>query len=79
MENRLRFFYTTSLINFQYKTQVFDAVLKSTVNLAFNRLKQKQKNRKLNQVQIMRLNEKRQECANQKNIIMLNELLYETK
>ena len=36
MENCLDLRYTTSLINCLRKTQVFDAVCKYTINLAFN-------------------------------------------
>ena len=35
MENRICLRYTTYLINYHRKTQGFDAVCKSTVNLAF--------------------------------------------
>ena len=37
--NRLGICYKTSLINFHHKTQGFDAVRNSTVNLDFKRLK----------------------------------------
>ena len=43
MENRLGLCYTTSMINCHMKTQVFDAVCKYTVNLAFNILQPKKK------------------------------------
>ena len=41
MENRLGFRYTTHLINFHCRYNGFDAVCKSTVNLAFLRLQPK--------------------------------------
>ena len=41
MENRLGISYTTKLINCQRHQNVFDAVYKSTVNLAFLRLQTK--------------------------------------
>ena len=44
MGNCLGLRYATSLINFHRKTQGFDVVYKSTVNLAFNILKPKNKN-----------------------------------
>ena len=61
MQNLLGLRYTTLLINFHNKTKCDNAVIRSTVNLAFRRLLPKiTKNQKINKERRMRVSGKRQ-------------------
>ena len=81
MEKNLAPRYTTPLIKCLRKIKGFDAVCKSTVNLAFNRLRHKRT--KIQNIRQVTENEDKGKEARTRQekrmLLMINILLYETK